>query len=436
MNGMVAPLAVLGIAFLLQRSWARGRIRQEAEAAAEAAAFSGPDAPIPQTQYPKIDASRCIGCGACARACPEDGVLGVVAGRSRLLNPLACVGHATCVAACPVGAVQLVLGAPGRAVEVPRLDRGLQSNLPGVYVVGELGGRGLIRNAVAEGVRAAGHVVASGRRAGPGGLDAVVVGAGPAGIAAALTLVEAGLTVELLERESYGGTVAAYPRGKIVTVGALELPGRGVVDAATMTKEELMALLEELRVEAGLVVHTGVIASHVEPAQDGRWRLQTAGGPVDAANVLLALGRRGIPRKLGVPGEELAKVRYRLADPADHRGEHVLVVGGGVSAAETALALAEQGACASVSISYRRAEFSRLGRRLRASLSGSIAEGRIRAFLPSEVVQVRPDRVVLRTDEENCALWNDTVIVQAGGTIPTELLGRSGIELVARYGDA
>ena len=106
---MVAPLAVLGIAFLLQRSWARGRIRQEAEAAAEAAAFSGPDAPIPQTQYPKIDASRCIGCGACARACPEDGVLGVVAGRSRLLNPLACVGHATCVAACPVGAVQLEL---------------------------------------------------------------------------------------------------------------------------------------------------------------------------------------------------------------------------------------------------------------------------------------------------------------------------------------
>jgi thioredoxin reductase/NAD-dependent dihydropyrimidine dehydrogenase PreA subunit len=392
---------------------------------------------VPVSLHPVVDASRCIGSGACVRACPETDVIGLVGGHARLLNPLACIGHGACMAACPVHAISLVFGTAARGVELPSIGEDFQTPQPGIYVVGELGGMGLIRNAVEQGRQAAEAIVASGRRGVAGALDAVVVGAGPAGISATLSLRQAGWRVALLEQSEYGGTITHYPRAKVVMTGSFELPGFGRVARRTMSKEELLALWEDLRVRTDLPVETGVKVEGVVPDPLGGWQVTCAGArPRRAATVVLALGRRGTPRRLGVPGEELAKVSYRLLEPEPFAGEHVLIVGGGNAAADCALALADAGTCASLTLSYRRAELVRLRATVRASLDAAIGSGRVRVMLPSEVVSIAPHEVVLRGPDGEQTLANDAVIVQIGGTAPDEVLRQSGIPMVEKRGVA
>ncbi|MCC7539137.1 MAG: 4Fe-4S binding protein, partial [Deltaproteobacteria bacterium] len=234
---------ILVIALIVQILWARRDRTREAHAAVALSAAAQLGDVAPPSLHPQIDPSQCIGSGACVTACPEKQILGIVEGRAHLLNPLACVGHGACASACPVQAISLVFGTAKRGVELPKLDETFQTNKPGVYVVGELGGMGLIRNAIRQGAEAAEYIARSGRRGTPGGdtLDAVVVGAGPGGIAATLGLMEAGLRVTMLEREAFGGTVAHYPRSKIVMTGPLEIPRYGTVRKQTMRKEELLA---------------------------------------------------------------------------------------------------------------------------------------------------------------------------------------------------
>lgn len=425
------------LAALVYVLWARSsRLKTEAAEATLAKTAALGDDLVPASIHPKVDPDRCMGSGACVVACPEHDVIGLVGGRVKLVNPLACVGHGACAAACPMDAIELVFGTARRGVELPVVDEMFQTSLPGVYIAGELGGMGLIRNAVTQGREVGEYIAAGGRRGGGEVYDAIVVGAGPAGISTTLQLLEDGLRVLLLEGEAFGGTIAHYPRAKVVMTGTLDLAGYGRVRKRTMSKEDLIGLWNDIRSKVELPVREGELVSHLAEGPGGTWEVTATSGIYRAANVVLALGRRGSPRKLEVPGQDADKVSYRVLEPEVFAGQRVLVVGGGNAAAECALALAEQGGCASVTISYRRAEFARLRGEVRERLDGLIAAGAVMAEMESEVKRIDRDAVVLaRGDGSERTLGNDRVVVQIGGTPPGSLLERFGIHLETKRGE-
>jgi thioredoxin reductase/ferredoxin len=391
---------------------------------------------------PRINPDICIGSGACVAACPEKGVIGLLRGQAALINPLGCIGHGACATACPVTAIQLVYGTKTRGVELPVLDADFQTNKEGVYVAGELGGMGLIRNAVNQGRQAAEHILSgASRRGGPrrgvnGALDLIVVGAGPAGISATLRSMQERLRVLLIDREGFGGTILHYPRAKVVMTGPLDLPVYGKVSGRQLSKEQLVALWHEIQAKIAPPVVTGELVTGLAQRSDGMWGVVSDRGVRYAANVILALGGRGSPQKLGVPGEESSNVSYRLLEPKEFQGKHVLVVGGGNSAVESALALADDGACASVSISYRKREFARCRADNRRRIDACLAAGSVRALFESEVTQIAAHSVTLRDPAGRVAqIPSDAVIVQIGGTPPARLLESLGIALTTKYGE-
>jgi len=392
---------------------------------------------IPASIHPYIDPIRCIGSGACVYACPEKSVLTVVNGRGVLTNPLGCIGHGACASACPVQAITLVFGTAKRGLELPQVDPDFQTNQPGVYIVGELGGMGLIRNAVSQGRQAADHIVKGERRGDDGALDAVVIGAGPAGISATLRLMEKGLNVTLLEREAFGGTITHYPRGKVVMTGPLDFPMYGRVSKRKMSKEQLVELWNDIHAKTQIPVKTGALVERIERTANETWTVRSSAGDFPCANVLLALGRRGSPRKLEVPGEDLQKVSYRVIEPEVFRGQRVMVVGGGNAAVESVFALLDQGECASVSISYRKATFARCRKQNRQRIDDEIRAGRVGAYLSTRVERIAEEDLVLRDGQgKRLLVPNDAVVVQVGGTAPTALLQDIGIEIVTKYGEA
>jgi thioredoxin reductase (NADPH) len=435
----MSPYWVIGAAVLLAAVLysllQRSGNKREAKAIATLEDMAALGEVVPDTMHPVIDESRCIGSGGCVVACPEKDVLAVVKGRAVVVNALACVGHSACLDACPVQAVRVVFGTAKRGVELPKVDENFQTTRQGVYVIGELGGMGLIRNAVKQGREASDHIVSLKRRGSGDAYDAIVVGAGPAGISATLRLMEAGLRVLAVEREAFGGTIMHYPRAKLVMTGSLELASVGKVGKRRMSKEELVEVWKSIADRTKLPVKVGVLVESVDQDPDGMWRLTTSAGPLRAANVLLALGRRGSPRKLECPGEEQPKVHYRLLEPAEFAGKHVLVVGGGNSAVETALSLADAGGCASVAISYRRAAFARCRAENRRKIDEAIATGRVKPLMPSEVVSVGRDEVTLKAGDKPISLRNDAVIVQIGGTAPAEILTKFGVDVIQRFGN-
>jgi thioredoxin reductase (NADPH) len=429
-------VALVVAAAIVYRIWGRHLAKREKEALLTLEDMAALGEVVPDTIHPVIDLDRCIGSGACVRACPEKNVLEIVHGQARLLNPLACVGHSACLPACPVDAIRLVFGTAERGVDLPVVDPNFQTTREGVYVIGELGGMGLIRNAVRQGRQAADHAARGSRRGKGGAYDVAVVGGGPAGVSATLRTMEAGRRVILLERDSIGGTIVHYPRAKVAMTGALEFPLIGTVRRRTMSKEELVELWRSIVEKAKLPVKTGVMVEGVTAEPDGMWRLDTSAGPVRAANVMLGLGRRGSPRKLDVPGEEQAKVHYTLLEPDPFKGKHVLVVGGGNSAVENALALADFGGCASVTLSYRRNAFARCRAENRRRIDEAIRAGKVRPLMPSEVKRIHETEVVLSIENGERTIPNDAVIVQIGGTAPAELLQKFGIDVVTKRGEA
>ncbi len=427
----VGTVSVIAGLFLARRA---NRARKGERALAESIA-SARD--IPKSLHPVIDPDLCIGSLSCLKSCPEGDILGLVGSAAALVHADHGVGHGRCAAECPVGAIQLVFGTASRGVELPKLDANFQTTRPGVYVIGELGGMGLIRNAVSQGKQAASHVASTGRRGKAEAWDAVVVGGGPAGMSATLKLMEEGYRVMLLERDSVGGTIMHYPRAKVVMTGALEFSsGIGTVKRRTMSKEELVELWQSIIEKSKMNVQTKVTVESVNAEHDGMWRLDTTAGPVRAANVLLALGRRGNPRKLGVPGEDLPKVSYTLLEPDPFQGKHVLVVGGGNSAVENAIALADFGRCASVAISYRRAAFARCRAENRRRIDELIQSEKVIPIMPSELRSIHEGQVILDVEGRETAIANDAVIVQIGGTAPAELLQKFGIQVVTKRGEA
>lgn len=423
-------VAILVTAFIVARYFRafRRRVRAEEERHAEAVELG---INRPSAQFPDIDPLRCVGCGSCVLACPEGDVLGVVAGTARVINGLRCVGHARCEEACPTGAIVVGMGDLSDREDVPRLNEALETTVPGVFVAGELGGLSLVRNAVLQGRQVA-ETVAS--RAGADGeaLDLVIVGAGPAGISAGLQAREQGLDFVILEREAdLGGSLLHYPRRKMVLTRPVSLSPWGELSREEYSKEDLLEMFQDAVDRFELPI---AFASPVDAIErrDGMLAVRAAGEERLTRTVLLALGRRGTPRKLGVPGEELSKVMYRLIDAATYENERILIVGGGDSAAEAALALARQPGN-EVTLSYRRDRIVRIKKKNQDALDEALASGAIRPLFSSNVSEILEDSVRLTVQkeggEETVEIGNDFVFVFAGGVPPTRFLQSVGVEM-------
>lgn len=391
----------------------------------------------PASLHPVIDPLTCIGCGSCIKACPEQEehhVLGMIRGKAQLVSPADCIGHGACKVACPVGAITLVFGTAERGVDIPRVSPWFETNVPGIFVAGELGGMGLIRNAIEQGRQAVEQIHARRPRGGKA-LDLVIVGAGPAGFAASLAATERRMRFVTIEQESLGGCVYQYPRGKIVMTQPAKLPMVGEVKLRTTSKEELLELWRGIERKFRLKLN---YRERVETIQrmNGSFDVQTTAGKYQANSILLAIGRRGTPRKLGVEGEELPKVTYRLIDPEQYAGQRVLVVGGGDSALEAASSIAEVGGGCTVVLSYRGDAFGRAKAKNRNRVAAAERNGRLKVMLNSQVAMIAPDSVTLKCSDAVRRIANDSVIVSAGGILPTEFLQSVGIEVDTKFGTA
>jgi len=388
---------------------------------------------LPVSLHPVIDPNKCMGSGSCVTACPEGKILALYDGYAHLVQPEACIGHGACARECPVGAISLVFGTSERGVDIPHVAPSFETNVKGIYIAGELGGMGLIRNAVAQGVQAMQHIAKRARSKEPEVFDVVGVGAGPAGLAAALVAHERGLRYAIIDQEpAIGGTIAHYPRNKIVLTGAFELPGWGRIKKHELSKEELITIWNEAITKVALEVRLGERYEGLE--KNGELlTVRTSKGELCGRNVLLAIGRRGTPRKLDVPGEDLSKVVYALHEPEAWAGMKVLVVGGGDSALEAAMSLAEV-AGTTVTLSYRSDSFFRAKPKNQVRFQESIDSARVRAVLRSQVETIGGDEVVLRQDGEKIHVPNDQVFVLVGGVLPTELLAKAGIAMERKFG--
>jgi thioredoxin reductase/NAD-dependent dihydropyrimidine dehydrogenase PreA subunit len=381
---------------------------------------------IPRSLHPAIDPEVCIGSLACIEACPEH-VLGVVNGVASLVHADQCIGHGACAFECPVGAIKLVMGTAERGVDLPQVDAFFESSRPGVHVIGELGGMGLIRNAIQQGLEV-GRRLAAVAAAGRNGIaDVAIVGAGPAGLSAALALRAAGVRYRLLEQSVAGGAIAHFPRHKVVMTEAVKVPIYGHLGKRVISKEKLLEGWRKAIAKGGVVVEEGVKVDGVD-GDDGHFVVRTSRGPVEARKVVLATGRRGTPRKLGVPGEELPKVTYALDDPAQYDEKRVLVVGAGDVALEAAAQLAEQ-STARVSISYRGDGFAKAREANRKKVEALEASRRLQIYFGSQVKSIAAAEVWLERKGRPLLLRNDYVLALIGGELPAEFLKKNGIEM-------
>lgn len=412
-------------------------VRQGASASAlvaekvEEAKQSGRFEPV--SLYPHIDPNLCIGSGACVKACPEKDILGIVGGKATVINTANCVGHGACFIACPVDAITLRIGTEQRGVELPHVKPSYESNVEGMYIAGELGGMGLIKNSTEQGVMAVRNILKKRPESIDGVLDVAIVGAGPAGIAAALACKEGGLSFEVLEQDSLGGTVFTFPRSKLVMTSPMDLPLHGKVKLTDTSKGELLELWEGILSKHDISIREHTKVEAITRDDRGVFELATAAGSVRAQRVVLAIGRRGTPRKLGVPGEEgNERVAYRLLDPELIEGEDILVVGGGDSAVEAVFMLMDANR---VRLSYRKDNFARIKPGNRTKLEQAMAEGRFAPHLATEVKEIGSTHVTLVGASGDAAeIPADRIFIFAGGELPTEFLRKAGIEVEKTFG--
>ena len=412
----------------------------------------------PLTLHPVIDPNLCIGSSACVKACPEQ-ALGIVMGKAVLVEPDHCIGHGACEAVCPVEAIKLVFGTEKRGIDIPYVKPTFETNVPGIFIAGELGGMGLIRKGVEQGARAIESIRKN--EGGANELDVVIVGAGPAGIAASLAAKQRRLRCVTIEQEdSFGGSVYHFPRNKIAMTAPMRLPIVGMVKMFEISKEELLKFWNGVLRQTGIKIHFMERMETITKTSGG-FVVKTSKNSYKTKNVLLAIGRRGTPRKLGVPGEEQPKVVYRLIEAEQYRGQHVLVVGGGDSAAEAALAVAAE-PDTTVTLSCRGDEiFTRTKEKNRLQLKQFAAQGKVNVLLKATVKEIGKDTVIIvqegktfelkneaeatvkeigkdtvtiEQEGKTFELKNEAVIVCAGGTLPTPFLKEIGVMVDTYYG--
>jgi len=388
----------------------------------------------PISLHPVVDVNTCIGTGACIAACPEKDILGIRHGKATIINASRCIGHGACFHACPTEAISLRIGTEKRGVELPHVNQNFETNVPGIYIAGELGGMGLIKNAVEQGRQAVENIAKSVKKNHSASYDLIIIGAGPAGISGALAARKHNLKFLLLEQDTLGGTVFNFPRKKIVMTSPMDLPLYGKIKLFETTKTELLDLWQSVLKKNNITVTENSKVDSIVP-EENLFRIKTAGGEsYSSASVLIAIGRRGTPRKLNVPGEEKEKVAYRLLEPEDISGKKILIVGGGDSSVESALLLADQN---HVVLSYRNDAFNRIKSQNSNSLNKAVIEGKIEVKLKTNLVSIEDEYIYLSSGDEKepMKLKNDLVFIFAGGELPTRFLEMSGIRITKKFGE-
>jgi len=378
-------------------------------------------------QHPQIDALACIGCGACVTACPENTVLGIVTGKAVIINGLKCVGHGLCEEACPVEGIVVGLGDLSKRDDIPYMDEHHQTNIPGMYIAGELGGLALIKNAINQGSKVVEHIAQTiSPSLNDSVKDVIVIGAGPAGLSAALTAKKNKLSCDLLDQQGAGGTILQYPRKKLVMTKPVEIPMYGTLTKPEYFKEELLEIWEKIENKFDIKPVVGEKLQDIKK-ENGHFEVITQNGINKAQTVVLALGRRGTPRKLNVPGEDQSKVMYKLMDAETYQNNHVLVVGGGDSAIEAAMGLARQKGNV-VTLSYRKEQFFRIKTRNEERVKKMIKEKTLNVLFSSGIKEIGKSDVVLTYQEKEHRINNDYVFIFAGGEPPFGLLKKMGIQ--------
>jgi len=389
----------------------------------------------PVSLHPVIDENSCIQTGACVSACPEKDIIGIVNGKAKTINASQCIGHGACFHACPTQAITLCIGTETRGVELPHVNQLFESNVNGIYIAGELGGMGLIRNAVTQGREAVENIAKYRKKPHDAAFDLIVVGAGPAGISASLAAKKLNLSCLTLEQDSLGGTVYTFPRKKIVMTSPMELPLYGKVKFFETSKTELLNLWNEVITKHDITIRENAKVEGIEQV-NGIFKVITRSGEeFTAKTVLLAIGRRGTPRKLGVPGEDTEKVAYRLLEPETIEGKDIVVVGGGDSAIESALQLCDHN---KVLLSYRSDVFSRIKPGNSKAISEAASAGRIDLQFNTNVVSIDKDSLTLEHSKtgDRRTYKNDQVYIFAGGELPTQFLEKVGIKITRKFGEA
>lgn len=435
---IVSFMAVLTVVTVV-RIWIKKT--QEARCLDRYNSISNSSIQIPPTLHPVFDSTRCIGSGACTRACPQGtDVIGRIQGRGVLIDPSMCIGHGRCAQECPVGAIRLVFGSAERGVDIPQLSPKFETNVGGMYITGELGGMGLIANAIRQATEGMENIaetlktemtVPSTDKL----VDVAIVGAGPAGLTSALYATQHGLSYRLFDKESeVGGAVRQYPRNKIVMTHPMQLPLVGKIHATTMTKELLIKRFQNWVSSYGITIAANERVTDIERHDNGTFTVHSNKTSVHARKVMLAIGRRGIPRKLGVPGEQQSHVSYSIAEPDPFIGRNVLVVGGGDSAVETACMLAPL-KDTHVTLSYRGQSLSRVKPANQEQFSKLVSAHKIQPLFNSNVRQIKEAHTVLDVDGTEQTIVTDDVIIQIGGELPTALLQHFGIFIERHFGE-
>ena len=390
----------------------------------------------PKAQHPHIDTNYCIGCATCTTVCPEGDVLAMLAGKAVIVNGYKCIGHSLCADACPVGAITMVMAKPSMGADMPILSAECETTVPNMFIVGELGGLALIKNAVNQGRDCIDLILQRFTARGtartlPDVYDILIVGAGPAGIAASLRAIQHKLKYMTLERDEIGGTVAKYPRQKLVMTSPVEFPMYGKFKKTELSKENLLAFWDKVLHRADFKVRTGQRVEDIKRDEGGIFTVMTQDARYRAHAVVLALGRTGTPRKLGVKGEELPKVMYRLIEADHYINKKILIVGGGDSAVEAAMGLAHQ-IGNKVTLSYRQPVFSRIKERNTTRIADAIKSGKVEVLFNSNPVEFKEESVIIDVNGQQREIPNDYVWIFAGGTPPNEFLKKVGVGFGAK----
>ena len=388
----------------------------------------------PVSLHPYINLNTCIGSAACVADCPEKDILGIVDGKATVINTSNCVGHGACFHACPVEAISLRIGTESRGVDLPHVNQNFETNIKGIFIAGELGGMGLIKNSVEQGQQAINSIVQLKKNSKPNVLDVIIIGAGPAGISATLACKKHGLSCATLEQDSLGGTVYTFPRAKIVMTSPMELPLFGKVKLYDTSKDELLQIWKKVISEHDIKITEHTKVENIIPQQDSTFKVVTAAGDdYIGNNVLISIGRRGSPRKLNIPGEESMKVAYRLLEPERISDKNIIVVGGGDSAIESALLLQENN---KVTLLVRTDNFTRCKPKNREKITNSNAEGALNVIFNSNLIAINEETCLIKVggNEDTSQIKNDLVYIFAGGELPTKFLEKPGIKITKRFG--
>lgn len=388
----------------------------------------------PISLHPYIDLNTCIGSAACVADCPEKDILGIVDGKATVINTSNCIGHGGCFHACPVEAISLRIGTETRGVDLPHVNQNFETNSKGIFIAGELGGMGLIKNSVEQGQQAIENIVKLKKPSKKDIIDVIIIGAGPAGISATLAAKKHDLSSITIEQDSLGGTVFTFPRSKLVMTSPMNLPLYGKVKLYDTSKNELLQLWNKVIKDHDLKIIENTKAETITSLQDDSFKVVTNSGKELIGNhILLATGRRGSPRKLNIPGEETQKVAYRLLEPERITGKKILVVGGGDSAVESAMLLMDNN---EVILSYRKDKFARIKPKNKESMMEAVSNNSIEVIFKSNLISVSESAILMKVDEEinSRSIENDLVYIFAGGELPTSFLQKAGVEITKRFG--